>query len=475
MNKLEAQQQFNDTRKMGITIPTPMVKGLPENKHGVINQVVDLNVNDFGDTISTIQGVLTNTDTISFSTTPVSPGPPTISADINFQSTDTVILGADGSGLKADAVYQMSITADTSGLMLDGDEASPGNSQYYGTDSGGTKGFFDITAGTPGGADTNIQFNNMNTFDGSNQLNWDYTNNRLGISTSSPTQSVDLVGNLHTTSIDASTFLSTSNIGTPGANNYGYSVVAISADGHSTLDGTNFNRLTWVDNPDAFSYNIYRTFSDGTPSSLGFLGNVLQGVQQFDDTGIAGDNAPVPDNDTGQVLVNNNIVFDTIETSNLTHYVTLHPQTGTDLSGANIAIYAQDGNGTASGGWIDITGGYDQNQDGYGADLYLAGVPATGNPNTTFFGGVYPVDGKGGDVEIYAGDGIGTDKDGGSLFLLAGVATGSGIQGNILIINSRVPTATGDTGYPGSIAWDSDYWYVCVATDTWKRVQLMTW
>lgn len=37
---------------------------------------------------------------------------------------------------------QMSITADTSGLKLDGDEATPGNSQYYGTDSGGTKGYF---------------------------------------------------------------------------------------------------------------------------------------------------------------------------------------------------------------------------------------------------------------------------------------------------------------------------------------------
>lgn len=37
-------------------------------------------------------------------------------------------------------------------VMLDGDEDSPGNSQYYGTDSGGTKGFHDL----PGGAALSI-------------------------------------------------------------------------------------------------------------------------------------------------------------------------------------------------------------------------------------------------------------------------------------------------------------------------------
>ena len=35
----------------------------------------------------------------------------------------------------------MSITSDASGLKLEGDEASPGNLQYYGTDGSGAKGF----------------------------------------------------------------------------------------------------------------------------------------------------------------------------------------------------------------------------------------------------------------------------------------------------------------------------------------------
>lgn len=51
-----------------------------------------------------------------------------------------------GNGIISDqtslrTVQQMSITVDGSGLKLSGDAASPGNSQYYGTNSGGTKGY----------------------------------------------------------------------------------------------------------------------------------------------------------------------------------------------------------------------------------------------------------------------------------------------------------------------------------------------
>lgn len=40
--------------------------------------------------------------------------------------------------------------------------------------------------GSPGGADTNIQYNNSGAFAGDNNLNWDYTNLRLGIGTLAP-------------------------------------------------------------------------------------------------------------------------------------------------------------------------------------------------------------------------------------------------------------------------------------------------
>lgn len=37
------------------------------------------------------------------------------------------------------------------------------------------------------------------------------------------------------------------------------------------------------------------------------------------------------------------------------------------------------------------------------------------------------------------------------------------------------PTATGDAGAAGQVAYDSNYCYVCVATDSWKRTALATW
>ncbi len=46
---------------------------------------------------------------------------------------------------------------------------------------------------------------------------------------------------------------------------------------------------------------------------------------------------------------------------------------------------------------------------------------------------------------------------------------------SILINNTTTPASASATGTAGTIAWDSSYIYVCVATDTWKRVAIATW
>lgn len=48
--------------------------------------------------------------------------------------------------ISAAVISQMSIVSDASGIKLSGDEASPGNTQYYGTDGSGVKGFHSIPA-----------------------------------------------------------------------------------------------------------------------------------------------------------------------------------------------------------------------------------------------------------------------------------------------------------------------------------------
>lgn len=50
------------------------------------------------------------------------------------------------------------------------------------------------------------------------------------------------------------------------------------------------------------------------------------------------------------------------------------------------------------------------------------------------------------------------------------------IVGNSLIIaTNRTPASASASGVTGTICWDSSYIYVCVATNTWKRVGISTW
>jgi len=62
-------------------------------------------------------------------------------------ATGKLYYGAGEGGTVA-YTFSMSLNEDSTGTVtLDNDEDSPGNSKYYGTDAGGTKGFFDLPAG----------------------------------------------------------------------------------------------------------------------------------------------------------------------------------------------------------------------------------------------------------------------------------------------------------------------------------------
>lgn len=50
------------------------------------------------------------------------------------------------------------------------------------------------------------------------------------------------------------------------------------------------------------------------------------------------------------------------------------------------------------------------------------------------------------------------------------------LSGDTLIIaTSKTPSSASDTGTTGHIAWDTNYIYVAVAANTWKRSALTTW
>jgi hypothetical protein len=56
-----------------------------------------------------------------------------------------------------------------------------------------------------------------------------------------------------------------------------------------------------------------------------------------------------------------------------------------------------------------------------------------------------------------------------------GVAGNINIGGNLTVSNIYVPTANNSVGTAGQIAWDGDYVYICIATNTWKRANISTW
>jgi len=50
------------------------------------------------------------------------------------------------------------------------------------------------------------------------------------------------------------------------------------------------------------------------------------------------------------------------------------------------------------------------------------------------------------------------------------------IRGKILRIETaKTPTSATDTGNAGEICWDANYIYVCVATNSWKRIGISAW
>lgn len=49
-------------------------------------------------------------------------------------------------------------------------------------------------------------------------------------------------------------------------------------------------------------------------------------------------------------------------------------------------------------------------------------------------------------------------------------------SGNVInVATAKTPSSASDTGTTGDIAWDTNYVYVCTATNTWKRSALSTW
>ena len=61
----------------------------------------------------------------------------------------------------------------------------------------------------------------------------------------------------------------------------------------------------------------------------------------------------------------------------------------------------------------------------------------------------------------------------GAVSAIEGLTIPSGKK--LIVTGARTIANANDTGTEGEICWDADYIYICVGTDTWKRVAIATW
>ena len=103
--------------------------------------------------------------------------------------------------------------------------------------------------------------------------------------------------------------------GTTGATTISYAIVAVNNTGTSeasqattvttanaTLNGTNYNQINWQAVPNASSYRIYRTATNGvSPITTGLIGTTTDPTVTFNDTGLAGDASTAPTTNTSGI------------------------------------------------------------------------------------------------------------------------------------------------------------------------------
>ena len=92
-----------------------------------------------------------------------------------------------------------------------------------------------------------------------------------------------------------------------------------------------------------------------------------------------------------------------------------------------------------------------------------------------YFGGTGPT-GPTGSTGVTGSTGFGVPTGGSSgQFLIKSSDTDYDTTWTASLVSDVPPGSSGATGSTGEIALDSDWLYVCVATDTWKRTLLTGW
>lgn len=212
------------------------------------------------------------------------------------------------------------------------------------------------------------------------------------------------------------------------------------SNGNATLNGTNYNALSWSAFSGAVSYQIFRTVAGGTPSTTGIIATV--GTTTYSDQGAAGDSTTYQPGPGPKLLFKNS-------TSSVsgTNRIEIDKSDGTVMSSISDT-------GTVLGTQIDVSP-HSVGINRQGNNLSLASSAQAIWSSTTDSGGT---------------------QDVGLARAAAGVLKVTDGSSNLakIAVSQSTPTASSDACTAGSIWADASYIYACTASGTIKRVALST-
>jgi hypothetical protein len=301
-----------------------LIKANNLNTSGASGNLLELDTNsvqqfgvDVGGNVSALGTYNTNTFTASQLTFG--------SATANVQAT-TLNLDTTGSGtvsLGNANASAVNIAANNSAHTINIGNGGTSSSQTINIGSTNGTGAVTIASGTSGvkiaGATSTTAFQVQNAALNT-LLAVDTTNTKVVV-----TGQISLAGGFNTAGLSVPAAPTVSPMGGGNLSRYDYAVSAVNANGGTTLASSSgstllgatslssgqFNRIIWNSVNGASSYNIYRTFSNGSPNTTGLIGNVsaTSGSLQFDDTGFAiSGSTPTIDN-SGQISATGTALF----------------------------------------------------------------------------------------------------------------------------------------------------------------------